>query len=100
MATVAERSLAAAGRVALGAALLDKNRPGWAGEIHVSRLNMASPKNDILGQLYGYFFRGLEALGLTDAEAVTLGFNGERAGDYRLRAAWVAEIRKRLRPQA
>ena len=40
-------------RVERGAALLDAEQPGWAPRIDVPTLNLASPSQCILAQLYG-----------------------------------------------
>lgn len=49
-------------RVALGAGLLDRVRPGWWREIALDRLAMHSCDTCVLGQLYSDFFRGCSVL--------------------------------------
>lgn len=98
-------------RVAAGATLLDAERPGWAGRIDVDQLQMGSCVRCVLGQLYGEYSDGCEALGFPRSidpqwrEAVRYGFasldcNGLteawKAEYTALRTAWVAEIRTRL----
>jgi hypothetical protein len=46
-------------RVRLGAGVLDRVRPGWAGEIDLDRLDMSWGDRDVLGQLYGLYSAGL-----------------------------------------
>ena len=41
-------------RVERGAALLDAEKPGWAPRIDVPTLNLASPNQCVLAQLYGH----------------------------------------------
>ena len=48
--------------VARGVELLDAVRPGWRGEIQRVRLDMADGFHCILGQLYGDYGNGLDAL--------------------------------------
>jgi hypothetical protein len=66
-------------RVAAGAALLDQARPGWAEQVEPDRLDMAAEYDDLLGQLYGHFQLGLDALSPDDAKpwafAVTHGLD-------------------------
>jgi hypothetical protein len=49
-------------RVAAGAALLDRNRPGWHVQVDPARLDMAAEYDDLLGQLLGHFQVGLDTL--------------------------------------
>jgi hypothetical protein len=50
---VANVSAAVAGRVAAGAALLDRKVPGWAERIDLGTLSIASCTRCVLGQLDG-----------------------------------------------
>jgi hypothetical protein len=50
-------------RVAKGADLLDREFPGWAATIDVNALNIASISECILGQMFGRFSFGCDALG-------------------------------------
>ena len=54
----------AADRVKKGADLLDRARPGWQDGIELDRLNIASSFRCILGQVYGEYSVGCEALGI------------------------------------
>lgn len=97
-------------RAAAGAALLDDQRPGWWRAINVAELDMSDGHHDVLGQLYGDFIRGMNALDLNAIgnegallrDSVDLGFDLGFDLDYltiapgdRLTAAWRAEIAKR-----
>jgi hypothetical protein len=55
-------------RVAAGAALLDEKRPGWEMEIDCARLNIASRRDCMCGQLYGEYATGVVKLGVEPAE--------------------------------
>lgn len=120
-ATIAER-------VARGAALLDREKPGWAARINERELNLGCCADCILGQVYGDYHRGRDALGLgvepfqwTDKHAAEHGFHHVQRpsvtildGDWEaaleaesaaldaeyadLATAWLAEIRARLAP--
>jgi hypothetical protein len=68
-------------RAKTGAALLDLKRPGWADEAadrNLSSLNMASISNDILARVYGDYYTGKIALGLSEgaqeSDAAAFGF--------------------------
>jgi len=94
-------------RVAKGAQLLDRCRPGWAAEVDPDRLDLRLEEDDVLGQLYGTFHQGLDELAASDPAAQTLpdtwaawhGF--DLAGDeparryVELTAGWQAEIARR-----
>lgn len=105
-------------RVVQGAEFLDEFRPGWADEIDVEALDLASSDRCVLGQIYGSFRDGLEVLGLSLSVSRVLGLNyearsnkswlycygGYDAGEDRrleveeagaLRAAWDEEIGRR-----
>lgn len=59
-----------------GAALLDATRPGWDTRINLTRLNIASPWNCVLGQEYGHYQDGTRQLSLDDwADTRDHGFN-------------------------
>lgn len=49
-------------RVAAGASLLDRERPGWWEEIDTDQLFMWSECGCVLGQLEGNYLRGVMAL--------------------------------------
>lgn len=64
-------------RVAKGVALLDEQAPGWLERINLLSLEISSSDLCVLGQVYGNFHDGCDALGLCaefDADAV-YGFN-------------------------
>lgn len=42
-------------RVATGTTLLDRHWPGWAALIDLDRLDIQSPRDCVLGQLYGHY---------------------------------------------
>jgi hypothetical protein len=66
-------------RVASGAIYLDSKMPDWHERINVSQLDMHSTSNCVLGQLFGGYWNGLKAVGIsTDAKdetAADLGFD-------------------------
>lgn len=87
-----------------GAALLDKERPGWEKRINLELLKMNSCVMCILGQLFHDFNRGAFQLNLgidpepayEDKAAVDYyGFDGFQRRADEWNAAWVAEIKKR-----
>jgi len=99
-----------ADRVARGAALLDRERPGWAAEIAIDELAMASCNDCILGQIYGRYtvglssvFRDTEASWLSPAHYGFTLYDGEQVQDFKetmlrfreLADAWRTEIRAR-----
>jgi hypothetical protein len=86
--------------VARGIALLDKRTPGWRERLDPDRLAIASCEDCVLGQLYGDYFDGREALHgnmpLVDAFdwAVDHGFTSENpSGEPALTAAWRRALR-------
>lgn len=92
-------------RVARGAALLDERVPGWETKINVRELRLGSCVHCVLGQLFSGFERGVDALGLlVAASAYGFAFAGELGQwsleDMALRAAWTAEIDRRLEARA
>lgn len=98
-ATTGDASASPATRAALGAALLDEQRPGWALEVSRRSLEMQSPCRCVLGQVYGYYTWGLRELDLDDGyRAAVLGFTYANAGSLEweaLDAAWEIEVRVR-----
>lgn len=94
-------------RVKAGARLLDEHHPVWAEKVNTAELQMNSECQCVLGQLYGYFGRGLCRLGIDDGDArIDFGFNTNYldqsdARDYHaelaeLESLWLAEINARL----
>jgi hypothetical protein len=61
-------------RVAAGGRLLDQRCPGWAARIDGGTLDLADAGYCVLGQLYGDFYAGAEALNLSPARCMDLGF--------------------------
>lgn len=46
-----------------GIALLDERGPAdWRQQVHILALDMGHPARDLLGQLYGSYYRGMTAL--------------------------------------
>ncbi len=90
--------MSAAERVAAGAALLDRVKPGWRDLIDTDILDVRSINTCPLSQLFGGYASGLEALGMAksdEAEQAALGFERDHAVDYaELAAAWLLEIRR------
>jgi len=79
---------------ALGAQLLDEERPGWAREIDLEMLNMASPCNCVLGQIFGHYDYGLRCLGLGYGREY--GFNKSVGGYTVLDQIWIELTDERL----
>jgi hypothetical protein len=85
-------------RVAAGAALLDERVPGWHDAIDVDRLDIDSPTQCVLGQLYGDYLAGEDALSeLADSwsSAVSYGFVERDVDGDELTDAWRALIEQR-----
>lgn len=106
-------------RVAAGAALLDAHIPGWAGLVNLATLRLESCHDCVMGQLYGYYGKGVDRLfAIAGADVfidpARFGFVSPDIGDvtelgYRaglftyqieyyyndLREVWTAEILKR-----
>jgi hypothetical protein len=86
-------------KVARAAAELDRIRPGWAGEINVEILNIASECKCILGQLFhGSFGEGFDWFNQnTDRQGATLwgGFFTNWNNDL-MNELWAKEIEDRL----
>ena len=99
----------AAERVARGAQLLDRERPGWAYKIDLARLDLADDCHCVIGQLWGGkaadypWSAGTSALGLDKVRQQAHGFEtdpglayeGRMAAYAELTALWIAEIRRR-----
>ena len=51
-----------------GAGLLDQHRPGWYNQIDLNKLDQSSAYVCVLGQLYGEYYKGLDALGIEDMQ--------------------------------
>lgn len=89
----------AAERVARGAKLLDRKRPGWAERIDLDQLRLEECDSCILGQLYGTYRNGKLECGLAIGGDHGFGeiFMQMNPGpEYAaLRVAWLAEIQQR-----
>ena len=79
MSTVSER-------VDAGAALLDKRIPGWFNLVSVDTLKIYDPTLCVVGQLFGDYLGGLDALGVNIA--AEYGFNAYDDEYTELDAAW------------
>ena len=82
--------------VTRGAEMLDRQRPEWYREIDMARLNIASGKDCICGQLFGDYGVGARELGVT-GEPHNYGFTG---GAFRpipeLNEAWREAVANRI----
>ena len=67
-------------RVAKGAAILDAKKPGWERQIDIASLQLADSCHCVLGQLYGHYFDGLDAIKLLHDPALIPGTSGAGAG--------------------
>lgn len=85
------------GDPASGAALLDKLVPGWHEKVDITKLNIGDRHNDVLGQIYGDYVLGCEALTLTNEyERMRFGFSADCIEDVdRLNERWPALVRER-----
>lgn len=82
--------------VADGVALLDEHNEGWWANIDLSRLDLDSPTNCILGQLYGTYYRGREALDIGEGEGDLYGLDCYQPGQFKtLTFMWTEVIKAR-----
>lgn len=86
-------------RVTKGAKFLDKKYPEWWKEINTASLNLGSCLHCVLGQLYGYYGKGTQALNIT-FRAPDLGFCTDSGFDCiqkhkELTKFWIEEVQKR-----
>lgn len=102
-----EATVAAREAVMRGAALLDERRPGWHREIDSRRLYVSNCQYCVLGQLYGQYIHGLNALGITPWQSADYGFHSSRGNSSshgfsygELDSAWRAQVRIRLAVEA
>lgn len=100
-------ALSAAERVAAGAAWLDEHRPGWVDKIRITRLDLSSCTQCVLGQVYGHYFDAVSpdeatttARPLRDADAAALGFehrvDARNSAAVREDYAWLARAWRTL----
>lgn len=97
--------LTSAERAAKGAVLLDQMGPEyWVDKIDGDRFDMDNAEDDVLGQVYGHYDKGVAALGLTEKESIEHGFNFNHSGfvdceedllDNSLVKAWIVELQDR-----
>ena len=92
------RARLATERAQRGAELLDQARLNWAGKVNPDTLRMASYKNCVLGQIYGGFGKGFDALPL-NGHSTHYGFFSFFLNKP-LKKAWRAEIQRRHAPIA
>jgi len=91
----------AAQAAAKGAAVMDQRKPGWRKRINLEAFSVASVRACVLGQNYGSYGAGMEALGIGRTGAAELGFIwpcGQVDNDELIRAldeAWRSQIGKR-----
>lgn len=90
-----------------GARLLDEKRPGWAEKVDVAQLNMASASRCVLGQVaqaegthyHGLFTKLFNSDSYNEvAHGLALRDGANNENWAALKAAWVAEIEKRVTP--
>jgi hypothetical protein len=83
-------------RVRAGAALLDEKKPGWLEKIRPAELNITDQHQCVLGQVFGCYGSGLEALSLHTGTACSYGFDASGSvGTFdspasQLQRAWLA----------
>jgi len=98
-----------------GAKLLDAEKPGWAKEVDLRKLDMRSTRTCVLGQVYGAYHFGTDQLQLeSGVDEESYGFNlpdipvdWEQANSYAdyeervkamfgtLKSIWVEQIKDR-----
>lgn len=70
-------------RIESGAALLDRQSPGWFRRIDLARLDMKSCTFCILGQLYGSYGNGQRSLGIHYLGGpAAFGFDGKHGHEF------------------
>jgi hypothetical protein len=74
--------------VGAGAALLDDLVPDWYNTVDLETLNMYDPQLCVLGQVFGHYNDGNEALGLNGGGSISHGFVSPTV-------LWRREIQKR-----
>lgn len=91
-------------RVQRGAKLLDERSPGWVYKVKIKELDIGSECHCVLGQVYGGYLVGLEAVGVAGAFGpdATHGFDVDMETNQpyevqyvKLTKHWKNEIRKR-----
>jgi len=79
-----------------GAKLLDRENPNWFKKVDVERLHIPSPSRCVLGQVYGLFSIGLDALHMPLHRTTEHGFVHSLFGNQE--KAWKKQIEMRLNP--
>lgn len=92
-------ALTVAERVSAGIDFLDREVPGWDAEIDLDNLWLDSCSHCVLGQLFGEFRKGREALDIEFPDTARLGFDRDDTdpcGTYdELTSAWLTAIQAR-----
>ncbi len=88
-------------RVEAGAKFLDVMSPGWEKKIDLSVLDLGLPNTCVLGEIFGNYEDGKDALGIEEAAAEGLGFqvSGDGVGSAytRLTNVWKEFIKNLLK---
>ncbi len=88
-------------RVDKGVQLLDFKCPGWRKKVYASKLDMSDILNCVLGQIFGYYYDGLNELELSDNPEELcdsprhFGFNassGDEAEYLELKREWTKRL--------
>ena len=81
-------------RVERGIALLDTHRPGWHRDINLTALDITSVRCCVLGQLYGYYYKGTEELGFSSRadDMFDVTFDDKDDDGAALQAEWSRRI--------
>jgi hypothetical protein len=83
-------------RVAAGAALLDERGPDdWRDKIDLDTLDVFSFTDCVLGQLYGRYNSGKDALDIW--EGMSYGFDDSKGHHVKLTAAWKRYLTRHAR---
>jgi hypothetical protein len=85
-------------RAEKGAAVLDGPRPGWYRRVNIEALDLNDCFECVVGQVFGHYTDGREALGIDGIRARELGFDFREIFDdpEELSRAWRELIRERL----
>lgn len=75
-------------RAAAGAAYLDHHRPGWSVNIDLDRLNMSDFRTCILGQMYGHYADGRNAIAPTGWDSYDDQVCWAKAHGFQARDPW------------
>lgn len=86
-------------KVADAAKFLDEKAQGWANKIDLKRLNMGSPCDCVLGQMYGSYPMGIYQLGVLGSECFGGHLSPASAIESTIQKEWIQEINARLTPK-